>query len=221
MGKTMARLKREVPFTIFEQLAIKRREEFLFENAKDIILSRYKELVKEINMTPATELSYDNIISMFKPYFYEEVLNDAIELMFTKQPPYNVIANVLEILTEKKLKDAVYGQPMISAFNDAIASIPTDNTFEFILNRGKILIPQVKFLGSKVPWITPILNEVSGKNIQNNCCTESGCSCSCDGSCEGETKKCTSHKAITKKCNHHCNCYMGPMKKKWEKEINQ
>ena len=102
MGKTMARLKREVPFTIFEQLAIKRREEFLFENAKDIILSRYKELVKEINMTPATELSYDNIISMFKPYFYEEVLNDAIELMFTKQPPYNVIANVLEILTEKK-----------------------------------------------------------------------------------------------------------------------
>lgn len=220
MTKTMARIKKDVPLTIFEEPTVKRHAELLFENSKEILENRYKNLLKELDIAPATELSYDNIISLFKPYFFETVLNDAVELTFTKKTSYNIMFAIYEVLTEEKLKEAVNGQPMLSAFNDAIASIPTSNAIESIINRGRILIPQVKFLGSKIPGITPILNELSGKNTQSNCCPESGCSCSCDGSCEGETKKCTSSKALSKKCNYHCHCYMEPMRKKWEKENN-
>ena len=46
---------------------------------------------------------------------------------------------------------------------------------------------------------------------QNNCCRDCGCSCTCDGSCNGDTKKCTSTKSLKKGCNHHCNCFIGPM----------
>lgn len=44
------------------------------------------------------------------------------------------------------------------------------------------------------------------KNEQNNFCGECGCSCTCDGGCKGDTKKCTSKKAIEKGCNHCCIC---------------
>lgn len=109
MTKTMARIKKDVPLTIFEEPTVKRHAELLFENSKEILENRYKNLLKELDMAPATELSYDNIISLFKPYFFETVLNDAI------------------------------------------ASIPTSNAIESIINRGRILVPQVKFLGSKIP----------------------------------------------------------------------
>ena len=48
-------------------------------------------------------------------------------------------------------------------------------------------------------------------DMQQNYCGECDCSCTCDGGCNGDTKKCTSKKALKKGCNHHCDCYIGPM----------
>ena len=53
---------------------------------------------------------------------------------------------------------------------------------------------------------------------KKNHCVDCGCSCTCDGGCHGDTKKCTSKKALKKGCNHHCDCYIGPMVKNFPKK---
>ena len=53
---------------------------------------------------------------------------------------------------------------------------------------------------------------------QNNCCRDCGCSCTCDGGCNGDIKKCTSTIALQKGCNHHCNCFIGPMVENFPKK---
>jgi len=53
---------------------------------------------------------------------------------------------------------------------------------------------------------------------QANFCVECGCKCKCNGDCAGDTKKGTSKKALKKGCNHHCECYVGPMVESWEEK---
>lgn len=111
------------------------------------------------------------------------------------------------MLTEEKLESAIMGEPMIDAFSNAIRSIPTTSGLSACLNGGKILLLEKEFLGKS---IFPTF-EKKKKDEQNNYCGDCGCSCTCDGGCKGNTKKCTSKKAIEKGCNHHCECFVGPM----------
>lgn len=43
---------------------------------------------------------------------------------------------------------------------------------------------------------------------QENHCKHCNCSCLCDRFCNGDIKKCTSNKAIQKKCTHCCGCFL-------------
>ena len=180
------RIEKDVSVTIFDEPTLAKQVDNLFNGAEEKMKARVNEIVKFLDMDSTDELSYDNIAFLFKGYFFKLILNEAVEITFAGQGNYDILSNILPLLSEEKLETAIMGEPMIDAFSKAISSIPNDSGLSAALHGSKILY---------------------------NYCGECGCSCTCDGGCEGDTSKCTSKKAIERGCNHCCICYTGPMSK--------
>ncbi len=205
--KTLVRIKKDVPLTIFEQPTLAKQVDSLFNEAEEKMRLRVDEIVKFLKTDSNAELSYENIAFLFKGYFFKLILNEAVEITFAGQKNYDIVSNIISLLSKEKLDAAIMGEPMIDAFSEAIRSIPTDNALSACLHGSKILLLEKEFLGKSIfPTFEKQKNEK-----QNNYCGECGCSCTCDGDCNGDTKKCTSTKAIEKSCSHCCDCYIGPM----------
>lgn len=204
-------IKKNVPLTIFDEPVLKDRVAEIFANSEEKIKSRVNEINTFLDMGEVAELSYDNILFLFKNYFYKLILNEVIEIIFSNNKNYDLLLNILELLSEENLEGAIIGEPMIDAFSTAIRSIPVDSGLDACMHGSKIMLIRKEFLGKT---IFPVYNMNSTKE-QRNSCGECGCSCTCDGSCEGDTKKCSSKKALEKGCSHHCNCFIQP----WAKNI--
>ena len=205
--KTLVRIKKEIPLTIFDEPVLQKQVIQLFNGSEEKIKARFNEIITFLESDSTDELSYDNIAFLFKGYFYKLILNEAVEMTFSGHGKYDALANILSLLTEEKLESAIMGEPMIDAFSNAIRSISTTSGLSACLNGSKILLLEKEFLGKS---IFPTF-EKKKDNEQNNYCGDCECSCTCDGGCKGDTKKCTSKKAIEKGCNHHCECFVGPM----------
>ena len=203
------RIQKDVPVNIFAEPTLAKQVDSLFNSTEEKMKERVNEIVKFLNMDDTKELSYENIAFLFKGYFFKLILNEAVEITFDGKENYDILSNILSLLSEEKMETAIMGKPMIDAFSKAIRSIPNDSGLRAALHGGKILLLEKEFLGKT---IFPTLGNKK-KDEQNNYCGECGCSCTCDGECQGDIKKCTSKKAIEKDCNHCCICYTIPMSK--------
>ncbi len=211
--KTLVRIQKDVPLTIFDEPSLAKQVDNLFDDSEEKMKVRIDEIVKFLKPFTTDKFSYKNITSLFKRYFFTLILNEAVGITFSGQENYDILSNILSLLTEENLETAIMGEPMINAFSNAISSIPTDSGLSAALHGSKILLLQKEFLGKS---IFPTC-EKKKKDEQNNHCGECGCSCTCDSSCNGDVKKCTSKKAIEKGCNHCCDCYIDPIVKNFPK----
>ena len=67
-------------------------------------------------------------------------------MTFSGQGNYDVLANILSLLSEEKLENAIMGEPMVDAFSNAISSIPNTSASSAILHGSKILLLEKEFL---------------------------------------------------------------------------
>lgn len=178
MENVSVRINKEVPLTIFDEPILQKKVNHLFNDSEEKLKSRINEIIEFLKSDSIEQFSYDNITFLFKGYFYKMILNESIETTFSQQGNYDVLSNILSLLSEEKLEAAIMGKPMIDAFSKAIRSIPTTSALSATLNGSKILLLEKEFLGKN---IFPTLN----KNVtQNNYCGECNCSCTCDGNCD-------------------------------------
>lgn len=99
-----------------------------------------------LKVEPAEQLSHDNISFLFKAYFYKSIITDAVEMAFTEKGKYDVKDNIMSLISETKLKDAIMGRPMIDAFKKAIQSIPPNSALSACIHGSKMLLLEQKFL---------------------------------------------------------------------------
>ena len=57
-----------------------------------------------------------NIASLFKGHFFKLILNEAVEITFAGQGNYDILANILSLLSEEKLENAIPVNWFESAF---------------------------------------------------------------------------------------------------------
>ena len=77
------------------------------------------------------------------------ILNEAVEMTFStfsKKGKYDMLSNILSLLTEENFETAIMGEPMIDAFSNAINSIPTTDALSKTLNGSKVLLLKKTFL---------------------------------------------------------------------------
>ena len=184
--KLLVRIEKDVPLTIFDEPTLAKQVDNLFNGAEEKIKKRIDEIVKFLKKDDTEQFSYENIAFLFKGYFFKEILNEAVEKTFSGHGNYDILSNIISLLSEDKLKKAIIGKPMIDAFSNAIRSIPSEGFFDKINNGSDILILEKEFLGKSI--YSTIEKK---KDEQNNRCGECGCSCTCDGGCNGDIKKCT------------------------------
>lgn len=156
MSKVLVRIEKEVPTTIFELPEIKLRVDTLFDNMKDDIKARFDEVKAFITKNEGDKrrygkIAYDEITDLFKIYFYKSIINEAVELTFTENGKYDMVANILEILSDEKLKADILGEPMIYAFEKAIRNLPRDGFTVASIHGGTILLLEKEFLGRSIP----------------------------------------------------------------------
>ncbi len=148
--KTLVRIEKKIPLTIFDEPVLKEKVTHLFNGSEEKIKTRVNEILAFLEEDSTDELSYDNIIFLFKVYFYKLILNEAVEITFSGQGNYDALSNILSLLSEEKLENAIMGEPMINAFSNAIRSIPTNSALSTCNHGSKILLLEKEFLGRTI-----------------------------------------------------------------------
>lgn len=148
--ETLVRIKKEIPLTIFNEPVLQSQVTHLFNGAEEKIKARVNEIITFLELDSTNELSYDNIAFLFKVYFYKLILNEAVELTFSGRGNYDALTNILSLLSEEKLENAIMGEPMIDAFSNAIRSIPNTSALSASLHGSKILSLKKEFLGKSI-----------------------------------------------------------------------
>lgn len=148
--ETLVRIKKEIPLTIFNEPVLQSQVTHLFNGAEEKIKARVNEIITFLELDSTNELSYDNIAFLFKVYFYKLILNEAVELTFSGRGNYDALTNILSLLSEEKLENAIMGEPMVDAFSNAIRSIPNTSALSASLHGSKILSLKKEFLGKSI-----------------------------------------------------------------------
>ncbi len=154
MEKVLVRIEAEVPITIFELPQVKEKVKPLFTKMESEIKARYDEIKTFIKDRKQRyeSISYDEVSKVFRIYFYKFILNDIVKVTFSDSNKFDVVDNILELLTEEKLKDAILGAPMLCAFKKLIAELPNDDVFDAISDGGTMIALEKEFLGREVPY---------------------------------------------------------------------
>lgn len=157
MEEVLVRITTEVPITIFELPQVKEKVKPLFTKMENEIKARFDEIKTFItdgrNKRQKYEvISYDEVVKIFKIYFYKNILNDAVKITFSSNNKFDIVDNIIELLTEEKLKAAIFGEPMICTFKHLIAKLPNDDVFDAISDGGTMFALEKEFLGKKVPY---------------------------------------------------------------------
>lgn len=157
------RIQKDVPVTIFDEPTLAKQVDNLFNGTEEKMKARVNEIVKFLDMDSSDELSYDNITFLFKEYFFELIMNEAVEITFSGQGNHDILYNILSLLSEEKMETAIMGEPMIYAFFKAIrSSISKDSKLRTTFYGDKILLLEKEFLGKRVFPIFLVEEEKKG-----------------------------------------------------------
>lgn len=121
--KIMVRFNSEIPTTIFEEPILQKQVDSLLDGAKEQIKQRVDNLIKVLALDYTDKLSYDEIIIQFKAHFCKLILTEAVGMALSEWGRYNILDNILSLLTEEKLEMAITEKTMIDAISDTIYNL--------------------------------------------------------------------------------------------------
>ena len=143
-------IKITVPFDIFNEPHLNACLNNMLKFKEPDIQKRFyeiKEFIEKDNLSdPTNELSYDNIYFLFKLFLYKKLINDSIEIAFNEKGRYNVLDNIISLISEDTITEAIMGKTMIDAFSKAIRSIPNTSMIDPCIHGGMIISIENKFL---------------------------------------------------------------------------
>ncbi len=148
MEKALVKLRYDVPLKIFNVPIIQKKSKEVFEGlgTQKAIKERATEMLAVMDLKPTSDFSYENIVEKFKPYFYKEILQQALEMAITQNNRFNIVSNILTLLpSEYTLKKAINGNAFYCAIADVIKELPIISIHD---KSKKIILLQNSFYNS-------------------------------------------------------------------------
>lgn len=107
----------ETSLAIFDEPTVKRQIDEIFFNQKDKIKEKIFSAIKMFHLVANKEV-FEEIYIMFKVYFLTSILNEALKTLLTKPNNYNILDNIIRLLTEENLENELENnQLMINSIN--------------------------------------------------------------------------------------------------------
>ena len=149
----MVKIKCNVPNDIFELPPIRNTLASAYVTQGNRIKERYEEIysyLRENGVEGNEMLEYVHILTLFKIYVHKAFLNEAVERIFdVERNEFNMLEVLSDLISERKLRDYAYGEPMVRAFAHALRSIPPSSSLEAVSYGSKILLLEKKFLNDR------------------------------------------------------------------------
>ena len=123
---------------IFQEPKIAHSISNLFAIMHKEISNRFNAILKSIDVEPKNEFKYNNLLKLFKFYFYKQLVQQAINMALMEYR-YNLLDNILSLINEKTLKDAIYGDIMLQTFISTFRSIEATSEMEKAIVGSKII----------------------------------------------------------------------------------
>lgn len=157
MENVNVKIEVTVSTTIFELPRVKVEVDTLFDKMEVVMKERFNEVKRFLTRRKNDEdmygnIQYDDIVVVFKNYFYKYILNEVVKNTLSEKDKHNVVENILEFLTEKELEKAILGKPMIYAFEYYIGKLPSDGALTACLHGSTMFLLEKEFLGINNPY---------------------------------------------------------------------
>ena len=110
--------KKVVPLTIFDEPCLQERTSQLFDTMEKQIQKRIHRILNFLSTKQNCNMnvSYTDLFTSFKGHFYKYLLNQAVEISLTVPGKYNILDNILSLLSKENLQEAIMGEIMIKSF---------------------------------------------------------------------------------------------------------
>ena len=105
--------------TFYKNPTINAQANQLFDTLREKIFEKIDELKNTVFKECIS--NNDEIFDLFKAFFYKSVFEETIQMALRDmKEKYSLPKNIISLLTEEKLKDAISGKQMLYAFTTAI-----------------------------------------------------------------------------------------------------
>ncbi len=149
----MVRVKCNVSDAIFELPPLRNELGSAFVTQGNLVKERYEEIydyLREHGLVATEMMSYNTIHALFKIYVHKALINEAVQRIFDlERNEYNMLEVLSDLISERKLREYVYGEPMVRAFAHAIRTLPNEDSIEAVSHGSKILLLEKKFLNDR------------------------------------------------------------------------
>ncbi|MBR6614000.1 MAG: hypothetical protein IKK84_04460 [Clostridia bacterium] len=149
----MVKVKCNVSDAIFELPPLRNNLASAFVTQGNFVKERYDEIydyLREHGLEASEMLSYNNVHSLFKVYVHKALINEAVERIFDlERNEFNMLEVLSDLVSDRKLREYVYGEPMVRAFAHAIRTLPNGDSVEAVSHGSTILILEKKFLNDR------------------------------------------------------------------------
>ena len=133
MNTKKVKIKQMVSTDIFENDKVKERLDVLFKDFDTGLRCRYGEIrsfVLKYVKKDFMNLTYEDTIIKFKLYLYKQLLNEAVEILFSQNSEFDIRKIITSILTEDRMYRAIYGEPMTYVFADFVRNLQKEAFIE-------------------------------------------------------------------------------------------
>lgn len=149
----MVKIKCNVSDAIFELSPLRNNLASAFVTQGNLVKERYDEIydyLREHGLEASEILSYNRVHALFKVYVHKALINEAVERIFDlERNEFNMLEVLSDLVSDRKLREYVYGEPMVRAFTHAIRTLPNDDSVEAVSHGSTILILEKKFLNDR------------------------------------------------------------------------
>lgn len=146
----MIKVKCIVSDAIFELSGINQKLSSTLHIEGGRLKERYEEILeylKKNSFINNEQLSYEHILSMFNVYVKKALINEAVQkVLNVESGEYDIRETLYDCITQGKIREYIYGEPMVRAFTRAIRELPQDDCMEKMSNGSLILLIEKKFL---------------------------------------------------------------------------
>lgn len=153
---SILRIDEAVTLEFFERPGLKYTVDYLFKKMNGDIQNKISQIRSESYMKESEFsefISYEKIFLRFKYRFFKALLDEAVDMSLRERGKYDVLSNVVSLISTERLQDAIEGKMIIDAVFDVITTIEITHSMQRV-DLGRIIALLKKgYLGINHPYV--------------------------------------------------------------------